>query len=264
MACLLTLGLAGVGLARAQEGGDAPGGEAPAPPPVSKLPSPKDGPPRVGNDLPGGATLYEGRRPDRLDLPNCLDSSIADALGARLRRRGVQQKLFLKAHRFELSGRGGLYASDLLSSSYTYGGALTYWPWEDFGFEASFDVTRMELDLEKPLESFFNEDRFKPSNAYILLGHFVFSPIHAKMKMGDSIIPSDIVLSAGVGRTINDTVQGLTFAGGLAWKIYFTDWFTLRVDLSDHVILQEALAQQKVANDIVATLGLSVWVPFGF
>jgi outer membrane beta-barrel protein len=260
------LALAGPAQAETPDPGAAPSGAGPA----TSLPKPSAGiPPEAAakggdSDLPGGATLYEGRRPDRLDLPNCLDSSIADALGARLRRRGVQQKLFLKKHRFEITGRGGLYASDLLSSSYVYGGALTYYLWEDFGVEASFDVTRVELDLEKPLEGFFNEDRFKPSNAYIVLGNFVWSPIHAKMKIGDGIVASDIVASAGVGRTINDTVQGMTFAAGLGWKLYLTDWFTLRLDLSDHVILQEALAEQKVANDIVATLGVSLWVPFGF
>src|SRR5262249_40881136 len=60
----------------------------------------------------------------------CLDG---DSTGGR--RKGVQRRDFLKRHRFELSGVGGFYASDALSSTYSYGGALAFYPSEDFGLE---------------------------------------------------------------------------------------------------------------------------------
>src|SRR5213592_1890093 len=64
--------------------------------------------------------------------PSCLDQSITDELGDSLRPRGVQKLPFLKEHRFELVGRGGLLASDLISTSYQYGGALLWYLAEDF------------------------------------------------------------------------------------------------------------------------------------
>jgi len=67
--------------------------------------------------------------------PSCLDETIADELGQGYRRKGVQKRDFLKKHRFELSGVGGFYASDVLSSTYAYGGALSFFPSEDFGLE---------------------------------------------------------------------------------------------------------------------------------
>ena len=53
----------------------------------------------------------------------CLEG---DATGGR--RKGVQRRDFLKKHRFELSGLGGFYASDALSSTYSYGGAVAFYP----------------------------------------------------------------------------------------------------------------------------------------
>src|SRR3954469_23805561 len=65
----------------------------------------------------------------------CLDPETE--LGAAGRRKGVQKRDFLKRLRLELSAWGGFFASDLLSTSYDYGGALAFYPGEDFGFEAS-------------------------------------------------------------------------------------------------------------------------------
>jgi hypothetical protein len=53
----------------------------------------------------------------------CLEG---DATGGR--RKGVQRRDFLKRHRFELSALGGFYASDALSSTYSYGGAVAFYP----------------------------------------------------------------------------------------------------------------------------------------
>jgi len=68
----------------------------------------------------------------------CIDEAIRDELNARRRYRGVQKRLFLKAGRHELSAMGGLYAADLLSSSYLLQGAYTFHVTEDLGLEASF------------------------------------------------------------------------------------------------------------------------------
>src|SRR5262252_2214072 len=51
----------------------------------------------------------------------CIDEAIRDELNARRRYRGVQSRLFQKAGRHELSGFGGLYAADMLSSSFLVG-----------------------------------------------------------------------------------------------------------------------------------------------
>ena len=59
---------------------------------------------------------------------------------------------FLKRHRFEVSGIGGFYASDTLSSTYSYGGALAYFPSEDFGLEVLVTRSPVRFRLEEPFE----------------------------------------------------------------------------------------------------------------
>src|SRR3989304_1506682 len=70
------------------------------------------------------AELIRERRVCAPAPPNSPGGSITAELGASLRPRGVQKKTFLKRFRAELIGHGGIYASDLMSSSYLYGGAV--------------------------------------------------------------------------------------------------------------------------------------------
>lgn len=202
-------------------------------------------------------------RPSDEPVPSCLDQSIVDELGASLRPRGVQKRTFLKRGHVQLVARGGILAGDLLSSSYTAGGALAFFFTEDLGLEVSVDVSPLNLDLDDPLAEFFGDDRFESGLGYLGLAGLVWSPIHAKLKMGDSIVHSDMVFAAGGGKMFHDSVQGIGFDAGMALEMYTTGWLTFRFDLRDVVLLQEAVGETRVANNLMATLGLAVWIPTG-
>jgi len=186
-----------------------------------------------------------------------------DELGTTLRPRGVQKRVFRKDKRFQLIGRGGVFAADLLSTSYLAGGGLLFYFTEDFALEASFEITHIALDLDEPIAAFFGNDNFEPGMGYLALGNLVWSPIHAKLKIGGAIFHSSFSAMAGAGRLFHDSVQGVTFDAGLAWEIYFTSWFTLRFDVRDIIVVQEAVAQTRITNNIAATMGLGLWIPFG-
>ena len=79
---------------------------------------------------------------------------------------------------------------------------------------------------------------------------------------------SGYVLSELVGiptaefeNTVSQTVQGTTFDAGIGLKLYANRWLAVRFDLRDYVILQEAVAVQRVTNNIVGPLGLSLFIP---
>lgn len=191
---------------------------------------------------------------------SCLDP--ADPLGEAGARKGVQKRPFLKRLRAEISVWGGFFASDLLSSTYTYGGALAFYPFEDWGFEAALHVSPFDLAIEKPLTSFFAGQVYNKSNAYVLTGNVVWSPIHFKLKAGEkSIVYGDVFFFLGAGNTFNDTVQGLTFDAGFGIKLYPTKYFGVRFDIRDYVMVQEAIAVQRVSSNLVGTLGLFVFFP---
>ena len=211
--------------------------------------------------LPAGESLAQ--KPSETPIPNCLDQSITDELGQSLRPRGVQARDFLKKGQLQFVGRGGLLAADLLSSSYIAGGALGFYITEDLGIEASFDISPLALDLDEPLAEFFGDDRFEPSMGYLALTGLLWSPIHAKLKMGDSIVHADIVLNAGGGKLFHNSVQGLAGQVGAALEIYATQWVTFRFDIRDLLLVQEAVAETRITNNIMATFGVAVWIPTG-
>jgi len=210
-----------------------------------------------------GTNEPSGSRPSEVPIPNCLDQSIIGELGQSLRPRGVQKREFLKQGQVEVVARGGLYASDLLSSSYMVGGAAAFYLTEDLGVEVSLDRTPVALDLDKPLSEFFGDDRFTPGTGYLALAGLVWSPIHAKLRTADGIMHSDIVFTAGGGRMFHDSVQGLATQIGVALELYTSQWVTLRFDVRDVILVQEAVAETRLTNNIMATFGIALWIPTG-
>lgn len=197
--------------------------------------------------------------PAYADAP-CLESDAE--LGAAGRRKGVQKRDFLKRLRLELSAWGGFYASDLLSSSYDYGGAVAFWPGEDFGVEASLLVTPFNLAVERPLTQFFAGQTFKKSLAFIVVGDLLWSPIHLKVRVSEhAIAHGDLFFALGAGDTINQTVQGATFDVGVGLKLYANRFLAVRFDLRDYLLIQEAVAVERVTNNLVGVLGLSLFIP---
>jgi outer membrane beta-barrel protein len=174
----------------------------------------------------------------------------------------VQKRDFLKRHRFELSALGGWNASDVLSSTYAYGGALAFYPSEDFGLELLATTSPMEFRLEQPFTAFDREHHFIPTSAWQFIGSLLWSPVHAKFKVTEqTILHGDLFLLAGAGRTDHDSVQGLTWDAGLAIKLYPTRFVTLRLDVRDFVLAQEVLGRGRVSNNIMTLFGVSLWLP---
>src|SRR5579871_1672345 len=78
----------------------------------------------------------------RATRAQCVDEELKQELVGGRHYRGVEERLFTKAFRHELSAMGGLYAADLYSSNWVVGGAYTFHFSEDLGLEASVQFTR--------------------------------------------------------------------------------------------------------------------------
>ncbi len=209
------------------------------------------------------ATEPAPAKPSDAPLPSCIDQSLADQLGGELKPRGVQKKDFLKRRKLNLVMHGGLYAGDLTSSSWIAGGSLGFFFTEDFGIAGEFDLTPLTLDLDEPLAQFFNDSRFEPAMAYVGLGNLVWSPIHAKLKMGGGIVHADFLLFAGGGRMFHDAIQGIAFDAGFALDMFVTKAMSIRLGARDLMAVQEVAAETRYTNNIVVTAGLSLWIPVG-
>ena len=186
----------------------------------------------------------------------CLEG---DATGGR--RKGVQRRDFLKKHRFELSGLGGFYASDALSSTYSYGGAVAFYPSEDFGLEFLLTRTPMQFRLEQPFTAFDQQTHFSPTVAWQGIASLLWSPIHAKFKFSENtIIHGDLFAVVGAGRTSDPSVLGLTWEAGVGAKLYFNRFFAFRLDLRDFLLPQEVLGRGRITNNVTILAGLSLWL----
>ncbi|MEM9194897.1 MAG: outer membrane beta-barrel domain-containing protein [Myxococcota bacterium] len=196
----------------------------------------------------------------------CIDEAIRDELNARRRYRGVQERLFQKALRHELSFMGGVYSADLLSSDYLLQGAYTFHVSEELALEASFAYTRADSDIVRIIENDRGFELLREgAPVYIYQAHVLWSIAYGKLRwFGSGITRFDFYLSLGGGITDNQTARGLTFSGGLGFKFYLTDWFAFRIDVRDQVLQQEVLGESVIVNNIAATLGLSMFIPFGF
>ena len=196
----------------------------------------------------------------------CIDEAIRDELNARRRYRGVQERLFQKAGRHELSFMGGLYSADLLSSDYLLQGAYTFHVTEELGLEAAFAYTRADSELVRIIEN----DRGitllrEQAPVYIYQAHLLWSIAYGKLRwFGGSITRFDFHIALGGGITDNQSARGLTFSGGIGFKFYLADWLALRIDVRDQVLQQDVLGDSVIVNNLAATLGLSIFFPFGF
>lgn len=196
----------------------------------------------------------------------CIDEAIRDELNARRQYRGVQERLFQKARRHELSALGGVYAADLMSSSYLVGGAYTFHFSEDLGLEASFGYTRAKAEVVNIIEDRLATELVRDDvPVFIYEGHLLWNLAYGKLRwFGSRISRFDFNLAVGGGVTDNRSARGLTFSGGLGFKFYPTTWFAVRVDLRDQLLAQELLGESRLVNNLIATLGLSLFIPFRF
>jgi len=221
----------------------------PATPPASDEPN--------ASEPPAEDSAEDEEEPEgNLHALACLEGETADG-----KRKGVQRRDFLKKHRFEIGALGGYYASDALSSTYSYGGAVAFYPSEDFGLEVLVTRTPIKFRLEEPFSSFDAEQHFTPSAAYQAVGSLLWSPIHAKFKFTEAtIVHGDIFALAGAGRTFHESVLGLTWEAGAGLKLYFSRFVTFRLEVRDFLIPQEVLGRGRSTNNITILGGLSLWL----
>lgn len=197
----------------------------------------------------------------------CVDEELKQELIGGRHYRGVQERLFTKAFRHELSFMGGWYAADLYSSNYVLGGAYTFHFSEDLALEASFQYTRFHSDAADTFNRRYPQLVLETSNdkpGMLYFGHIIWSFAYGKLRwLGSGISRFDFNLALGAGVTDDSTSIGVTGSAGIGAKFFFGKWFALRFDVRDHVLQQQLIGEQHLVNDVIATLGFSVFIPFG-
>src|SRR5260221_7629520 len=142
----------------------------------------------------------------------CVDENLKEELIGGRHYRGVQDRLFTKALRHEISPMGGWYAGDLYAGAPVYGGAYTFHFSEDLGLEASYMRTQRKNDLIDAFQRANNVPRqlvvaSTPLNLYF--GHLLWSMAYGKMRwLASGASRSAFLLGAGPGVTQTGTCPG--------------------------------------------------------
>jgi outer membrane beta-barrel protein len=198
------------------------------------------------------------------DPGQCVDENVKADLLAKRKMRGSKDRLFQQTNRHELTAWGGYYVSDLFDGTYIVGGAYTYHMTEDFAVEATGAYTKYTSAGGPELERTFAVLQGKEQPVAIFEALLVWAPLHAKMRVfADSILHFDLYLDAGAGLVDSALLTGVAGTGGLGLKFFMGKATAFRIDFRDHVYEMNLLAQKEIANDLTATLGMSVYLPFG-
>ena len=70
--------------------------------------------------------------------------------------------------------------------------------------------------------------------------------------------------ASGIGGVARRVALTVFFFLELGIKFYVSTWFAFRVDVRDQVLQQELLGESTIVNNIAATLGISVFIPFTY
>ncbi len=194
---------------------------------------------------------------------DCVDEEEKKKLIEAKRGRRADERDFVQTGRHEITILGGYYVSDLLDGTYVVGAAYTYHMTEDFGVEGSFDFTQNHSSVAARLE----KDRGvtilpKVDRVYMAFTDLVWAPLHGKMRLfADTILHFDFFAVAGVGVLDNATSYGAAGQIGLGGKVFLGKSWALRLDVRDIIYQQQVLAVRQYVQDIVLTLGVSLFLP---
>jgi outer membrane beta-barrel protein len=196
------------------------------------------------------------------DTAVCLDPDVKADLDAKRRIRSVRDRLVQKTNRHELVLRGGHYVSDMFDATWVAGGAYSFHLTEDFAVEASAGWTRITSTGGPELERTFDVLEGRDRRALLFATNLVFSPLHAKLQSGASIVHFDVSVTLGAGVVDSDLSSGVAANAGIGFGFFVGRAMTIRLDVRNYLYRQQLLARKQLVSDLAATVGLGLLLPF--
>ena len=180
--------------------------------------------------------------------------------------RVIQRRPFLQAHRVEVSPFLGTNVNDALVSAFLAGGTINYYITEYLavGVHGAYSLGN-ETDLfDNVLEDYeLYPQVSKPR--WLAELQFQYDPIYGKFTLFNTwIVPWDIYALLAAGYTRTDLDGNITLAAGLGQRFYMNRWFTLNLELRDHVYNEDYPAGPEIVNNLVFTAGVGFFLPPDF
>jgi len=97
---------------------------------------------------------------------------------------------------------------------------------------------------------------------FFLTGGVQITPFYGKLATFSRYIAylePFITLGAGLAKT--ESSSYFTFYPGVGFRIFFKEWFSLRLDLRDYIYTEVSAGTSKLRNNYAFTVSLSFWLP---
>lgn len=229
----------------------------------------EDGPMSVdpASQSPGGGAGGKGAGESKGDSEElvgadaCINEEVRADLFAKRQRRDVRDRLFLQTNRHEITVLGGYYASDLFDGSGIVGLAYAYHMTEDFAVEASAALSRVGSTSSPELERKFVLLGRRDRRAMLFDADLVWSPAHAKLRLGGAIAHFDLYAALGAGLVDSPFASDIAANAAVGFKFFMGRAFAVRLDIRNHAYRQQLLAETEWVNDVTAMLGVSLFLP---
>jgi outer membrane beta-barrel protein len=187
-----------------------------------------------------------------------LEKKTEQIILPELERREIKQAT-VDADDFEIGVFAGALSIEDFGVNPVYGAKLAYHITEDIfteiavgqseASETSFEVLSGGLKL-------LTEDERDLTYYNISIGYNLFS---GESFFGQKAFNSDLYLIAGVGNTNFANSDHFTWNVGAGYRFIPRDWFTLHVDVRDHIFNSDILGADKQTHNLEITAGFSLF-----
>lgn len=167
------------------------------------------------------------------------------------------QEARLDTERVELGPYAGVYAPDGFGASSVFGLRLTFHVTQDVAFEASYAVSQVDQTAFQRLTGrslLVNEDLsyWSVGASYDLFPGQIFLTRRRT-------INSAIYIIAGLGQVTMDERNHFSMNAGTGFKLFVTDWLSIRPDLRLHVFETDVTGEKKLTYNLEGTIALALF-----
>jgi len=180
--------------------------------------------------------------------------------------RVIQRRPFLQAQRVEVAPMLGTNVNDPLVNLFIAGGSINYYISEYLavGVHGMYSLGSDTDLFDKLIDDY---ELFPQVSKVKWIGElqFQYDPIYGKFTLFDTwIVPWDIYALLGAGYTKTELDGHVTLAAGLGQRFYMNRWFTMNLEVRDHIYNETYPAGSELVNNIVFTAGVGFFLPPDF
>ena len=211
------------------------------------------------------ATAVEAAAEDQPPADNSTVSQDADNEGdsqppviePEVERRKIKVPK-IDRENFEIGAFAGVVNVEDFSANPSYGLRFAYHISEDFFTEATVGQTTVGRNAA---DLFFNFDLARGERQFTYYDlSFGYNILPGEVFVGRKrAFNSALYVTAGVGSTRFAGDDQFTIALGVGYRTLVSDWLALHIDVRDHAYRSTLLGLAKVAHNVEANIGLTVF-----